>query len=320
MPRAIWKGAISFGLVNVPVELYAAEDRKAFKFSMLDKRDLSPVGYKRYSKKTNKEVEWSNIIKGYEYEKDQYVVLSDEDFRRANVKATQTIDIQAFVAADEISVEYFESPYYLAPGARGQKVYALLRETLRELKRIAIAQVVIRTTQHLAAIVVNGRALMLNTLRYQDELLDAKGLELPAEGLKAAGVNAKEVALAKRLIDDMTEHWKPGEFKDTYHDDLMARIKQKIKQGQTNEITQPGKDEQEEPRTAQVIDLAALLKQSLGKGAAAGKSGAREAPTRGKPALRVVSGSRGTAKTAARTAAKSTTKTAAKTVAKRKRA
>src|SRR6476619_5297714 len=113
MPRAIWKGAISFGLVNVPVELYAAEDRKAFKFSMLDKRDLSPVGYKRYSKKTNKEVEWSNIIKGYEYEKDQYVVLSDEDFRRANVKATQTIDIHAFVDADAITAEYYETPYYL---------------------------------------------------------------------------------------------------------------------------------------------------------------------------------------------------------------
>jgi len=169
--------------------------------------------------------------------------------------------------------------------------------------------------------VVNGRALMLNTLRYQDELIDAKGLELPAEGLKAAGVNAKEVALAKRLIDDMTEHWKPGEFKDTYHDDLMARIKQKIKQGQTKEITQPGKEEEEKPHTAQVIDLAALLKQSLGKGAAAGKSGAVEAaPTRGKPALRVVAGSRGTAKTAARTAAKTTTKAAPKTAAKRKRA
>ena len=191
MARALWKGAITFGLVNIPVELYPAEDRKSFKFSMLDKRDLSPVGYKRYSKKTDKEVEWANIVKGYEYEKDQYVVLSDEDFRRANVKATQTIDIQAFVAADEIPLEYFETPYYLAPGARGQKVYALLRETLRASKRIAIAEVVIRTTQHLAAVVVNGSALMLNTLRYQDELRDAKGLELPAEGLKAAGVTGQ---------------------------------------------------------------------------------------------------------------------------------
>ena len=302
MARAIWKGAISFGLVNIPVELYPAEDRKAFKFSMLDKRDLSPVGYKRYSKKTNKEVEWSNIVKGYEYEKDQYVVLSDEDFRRANVKATQTIDIQAFVAADEIPVEYFESPYFLAPAPRGQKVYALLRETLRSSKRVAVAQVVIRTTQHLAAIVVNGRALMLNTLRYQDELADPKGLDLPAEGLKAAGVSAKEIALAKRLIDDMTEHWSPGEFKDTYHDDLMARIKEKIKLGQTKEITEPGKDDKEEPRSAKVIDLAELLRKSLaGKGGAPRKSEPRKAAaTRAKPALRVVSSSRAATKATAR--------------------
>src|SRR5205814_3136892 len=184
---------------------------------------------------------------------------------------------KAFVVADEIPVEYFETPYYLAPGARGQKVYALLRETLRESKRIAVAEVVIHTTQHLAAIVVNGRALMLNTLRYQDELADAKGLDLPAEGLKAAGVSSKEVALAKRLIDDMTEHWNPGEFKDTYHDDLMARIKEKIKLGQTREITPPSKEEEREPRSAQVIDLAALLKESLGKGGAARKPATRQA-------------------------------------------
>ena len=300
MARPLWKGAIQFGLVNIPVELYPAEDRKSFKFSMLDKRDLSPVGYKRYSKKTGKEVEWADIVKGYEYEKDQYVVLSDEDFRRANVKATQTIDILAFVPADEIPLEYFETPYYLAPGPRGQKVYALLRETLRATKRIAIAQVVIRTTQHLAAVVPNGRALMLDTLRYEDELRKATGLELPAEGLKAAGVTTKEVELAKRLVDDMTEHWKPGEFKDTYHQDLMARIKQKIKQGQTKEITEPSKEDEERPR-AQVIDLAELLKQSLNKGGAAAKSAERKAAaTRAKPALRVVATSRGAAKTAAK--------------------
>lgn len=301
MARALWKGAITFGLVNIPVELYPAEDRKSFKFSMLDKRDLSPVGYKRYSKTNGKEVDWADIIKGYEYEKDQYVVLSDEDFRRANVKATQTIDIQAFVPAEEIPIEYFETPYYLAPGARGQKVYTLLRETLRSTKRIAIAQVVIRTAQHLAAVVVNGRALMLNTLRYQDELRNANGLDLPAEGLRAAGVTTKEIELAKRLVDDMTEHWNPGEFKDTYHEDLMARIRQKIKQGQTKEITEPGKDKEERPRSAQVIDLADLLKQSLGKGGATGKSAERKAATaHAKPALRVVATSRGATKTAAK--------------------
>ena len=301
---AIWEGAISFGLVEIPVVLRPAEEPSdELSFTQLDKRDLSPIGYKRYSKKTKKEVEWSNIVKGYEYEKDQYVVLSDEDFKRANVKATQTIDIQRFVSEEEIPVEYFETPYYLAPGARGQKVYALLRETLQSSKRIAIAQVVIRTTQHLAAIVVNGRAMMLNTLRYHDELIDPKGLDLPGEGLKAAGVSAKEVQLAKRLIDDMTEHWKPEEFKDTYHDDLMARIKEKIKAGETKEITEPGEDEGKAPRLAPVVDLADLLRQSLaGKGGdRAEKAGPRKsAPSRAKPQLRVVENHRGAAKTAAK--------------------
>jgi DNA end-binding protein Ku len=313
MARALWKGAITFGLVNIPVELHPAEDRKSFKFSMLDKRDLSPVGYKRYSKKTGKDVEWSDIVKGYEYDKDRYVVLSDEDFRRANVKATQTIDILAFVGENEIPVEFFETPYYLAPGGRGEKVYALLRETLKNTHRVAVAQVVIRTTQHLAAVVVNGRALMLNTLRYPDELRNAKGIDLPAEGLKAARVTAKEVELARRLVDDMTERWKPSEFKDTYHNDLMARIRQKIKLGQTKEITEPEGSGEDEPRSAQVIDLADLLKKSLDKGA-----GARKAPSRnevrgarGKPSLRVVPRA---------TATRPSAKTDAKRATQRKRA
>src|SRR5258705_2476543 len=142
MPRSIWKGALTCGLVNIPVELMSAEERKEFKFSMLDKRDFSPVGYKRYSKESGKEVVWNDIVKGYEYEKGQYVVLSEEDFRRANVKASQTIDIQAFVPEGEIPYEYFETPYYTAPSGRGSKVYALLRETLKATKRVAVAQVV----------------------------------------------------------------------------------------------------------------------------------------------------------------------------------
>jgi DNA end-binding protein Ku len=263
MARALWKGAISFGLVNIPVELYTAEDRKSFKFSMLDKRDLSPVGYKRYSKSSGKEVPWENVVKGYEYDKDQYVVLSDEDFKQANVRATQTIDIRAFVQAGEIPLEYYETPYYLAPGARGQKVYALLREALKATGRVAVAEVVLRTTPHLAVVYPEGKALMLNTLRYQDELKEPTGLELPPESMKSAGVSAKEVELAKRLIDDMTGEWDPSQYKNTYHDDLMARIEEKIKKGQTEEITEAAKEDQ--PRTAQVIDLADLLKQSLGK-------------------------------------------------------
>ncbi|MFO1397732.1 MAG: Ku protein [Burkholderiales bacterium] len=311
MARAIWKGAITFGLVNIPVELYPAEDRKSFKFSMLDKRDFSPVGYKRYSKESGKEVEWGDIVKGYEYEKDQYVVLSDEDFRRANVKATQTIDIRAFVDASEIPAEFYETPYYLAPGARGEKVYALLRETLKSTGRIAVAEVVIRTTQHLAAVLPSDRALMMVTLRYADEIRPASGLDLPAAGLKAAGVTQKEVDLAKRLVDDMTESFDPTQYKDTYHEDLMARIEEKIKKGQTHEITRAGKDEEAAPRATNVIDLADLLKQSLGKGGGKARKSAandeRDAAEE-KPKLRVVH---------RQAAAKRVT---SKTTAKRKRA
>ncbi len=288
MTRALWKGAISFGLVNIPVDLYPAEDRKAFDFAMLDSRDLSPVGYKRFNKKTGKEVSWEAIVKGFEYQKGRFVVLSDEDFRRANVKATQTIDIQAFVPQVEIPAEYFDSPYFVAPGGKGQKAYALLRETLRATGRVAVAQVVIRTKQHLAAVVAQGRALMLITLRYADELRSSTGLELPAEGLKGAGVTPKEIDLAKRLIDDMTRHWSPAEYKDTYHGDLMARIKEKIAKGETKELTKPDKKTAGEPRSARVIDLAELLRQSLGGNAK--RAGPRQvaAAPRARPALRVV--------------------------------
>jgi DNA end-binding protein Ku len=304
MARALWKGAITFGLVNIPVELYPAEDRKSFKFSMLDKRDFSPVGYKRYSKSSGKEVEWGDIVKGYEYEKGKYVVLSDEDFRRANVKATQTIDIRTFVDADEIPAEYYETPYYLAPGPRGEKVYALLRETLKSAGRIAVAEVVIRTTQHLAAVVPGERALLLVTLRYADELRPASGLELPAAGLKSAGVTQKEVDLAKRLVDDMTEKWNPKAFKDTYHEDLMARIEEKVRKRQTHEITQADKGEERAPRATNVIDLAELLKQSLGKGGGKRRGAADDEPRpHGKPKLRVV---------ARQPAAKRVSKTAAR--------
>ena len=299
MARSLWKGAISFGLVNVPVELFPAEERKEFQFSMLDKRDLSPVGYKRYNKKSGKEVAWNDIVKGYEYDKDRYVVLTEEDFRRANVKATRTIDIKAFVPAKEIPAQYFETPYYLVPSGRGEKVYALLRETLKSTGRAAVAQVVIRTTQHLCVVAPIGRALMLITLRYADQLRGTSGFELPAESLKTAGVTSKEVDLAQRLVDDMTEHWKPGEFKDTYHDDLMRRIKEKIKSGETEEITRPEGEEPEKPRSAQIIDLAALLKQSLDKGAPRTKTGNGRRSKSSKSPLRVVS-SRGSAKTPAK--------------------
>ncbi len=257
MPRGLWKGAISFGLVNVPVELFSAEKRAAeIDLTMLDKRNLAPVGYKRVNKETGKEVPWGEIVKGYEYQDDRYVVLSDEDFRRANVEASKTVEIVAFVDAADIPPQFFEKPYYLAPGKRGEKAYALLRDAMKKSGKAGIASVVIRTRQYLAAMVVQDDVLLLNTLRYEDELRDPKDLDIPGK-LK---ISQKEIELALRLIDDLAAKWDPAKYKDTYRQDLMARIKAKIKAGQTEEITEP---EKEEKASAEVVDLMALLKKSV---------------------------------------------------------
>jgi len=276
MARPIWKGAISFGLVNVPVEVYPADQSHAISFSMLDKRDFAPIGFKRYNKKSGEEVPWGNVVKGYEYEKDQYVVLADEDFRRANVKASQTIEIETFVPASSIPAPYFETPYYLVPSARGEKAYALLRDALASEKKIAVGQVVIRTKQHLVALIPEGPALMMDVLRYANEIRDTEGLSLPSKAAKAAGVSTREMELAQRLIDDMSGAWKPEQFKDTYHEDLMKRIEEKIKRGETKELTEPEK-EAGGRKKAEVIDLMELLKQSIDKG---GKKPARAASER----------------------------------------
>src|SRR5258707_6005668 len=239
MSRTLWKGAITFGLVHIPVELHPAEQRKETNFAMLDKRDLSPVGYKHFNKKTGKEVAWDQIVKGYEYEKDRFVVLSDEDFRRANVKATQTVDIAGFVPMGDIPLPYFETPYYLVPTAGGKKVYALLRDTLRNARKAAVAQVVIRTTPHLAALFADGPMLVLNTLRYGNELRGVGELDVPAASPKTAGVSAKEAELARKLVDDMSERWNPDAFVNTYTRDLHKRIDEKIRRGETKVITEP---------------------------------------------------------------------------------
>jgi DNA end-binding protein Ku len=264
MARGLWKGAISFGLVNVPVELFAAEKRSSeLDLTMLDKRDLAPVGYKRYNKATGEDVPWAEIVKGYEYEDDKYVVLSDEDFRRANVEASKTVDIQAFVDLKEIAPLHFETPYYLAPGKRGEKAYALLRDAMKKAGKAGIATVVIRTRQYLAAVIPQDDVLLMETLRYADEIRATEELGIP-KGALHHNVSAKEIDMALRLIDDMSEKWKAEKFKDTYRDDLMARIHEKIKQGETEEITEPEKGEKE-PARANVIDLMALLKKSVEK-------------------------------------------------------
>jgi len=264
MPRSLWKGAISFGLVNIPVVLYPAENRNSFDLTMLDRRNMKPVGFKRYNKETDKEVGWGDIVKGYEYEKERYVVLTEEDFKRANVEATQTVDIVAFVDAEEIEPTYFETPYYLAPDKHGEKGYALLRETLKETNKFAIANVVIRTRQYVAALIPTGDVIVLNTLRYKNEMKSAKDLEVPSGKLKASGVSPREIEMAKKLVDEMTDRWKPERYRDTYHEDLMKLIDKRIKAGKTEVITEAETEEkQNNPAKGEVIDLMALLKRSV---------------------------------------------------------
>jgi len=264
MPRAIWKGAISFGLVHIPVELYPAESRHGLDLDMLDKRDFAPVGYKRYNKETGKDIDWNDIVKGYEYEKGKYVVLTDADLKRANVEATQTIDILSFADAEEIPPIYFEQPYYLKPARGGAKVYVLLRETLRRAGKVGIAQVVIRTKQHVAALLPMEDVIVLNLLRYHDELRSPDELELPDAKDKKAAVTDKEVKMALSLLEDMTEAWHPEQYHDTYRDDVMAMVEKKIEADQTHAITEPERGEEQAPSSAKVIDLMELLKKSIG--------------------------------------------------------
>jgi DNA end-binding protein Ku len=259
MARSLWKGAISFGLVNVPVELHSAKKRSAeLDMTMLDKRDLAPVGYKRVNKATGKEVAWGDVVKGYEYKDDKYVVLSDEDFRRANPEASRTVDILAFVELADIEPQYFETPYYLVPEKRGEKAYALLRETMEKAGKAGIASVVIRTKQYLAALVAQDDVMVLNTLRYADELKAPAELEIPK-----AKVTPKELDMALRLVEDMADEWDPKKYKDTYREDLLKRIKEKVKAGQTEELTEPEKGAEKSKKGADVIDLMSLLKQSV---------------------------------------------------------
>jgi DNA end-binding protein Ku len=274
--RALWRGAISFGLIYVPVEMYAASRDGTLHLHLLDSRDFAPVGYERVNKQTGKAVEWSDIIKGYEYEKGRYVALSDADFKHANVKASETIEVSSFSETADISPSYFETPYYLAPGKGGQKVYALLRETLRATRKVAVASFVMRGRQHLCLVAPQDRALMLMTLRFADELLPPEHLDLPAASLKGAHISTAELQMAQKLVDEMTAPWKPAAFKDTYRADLMRRIQEKIRKKQTHDIDIGEPAVAEKPK-AQVIDLMEALRNSLKSG------GKRSAPSHAAP-------------------------------------
>ena len=255
MARAIWKGSISFGLVNIPIALYPATRREELKFRLLRKSDLSPVSYKRVTEKDGKEVPWDQIVKGYEYEKGKYVVLKDEDFERVDLEATQTVDIRDFVHQEEIDPIFFYKPYYLEPQKGGDKAYVLLRDALKDSGKVGIAKVVIKTREYLAGVKPEDGVLVLELMHFADELADPGKLHNP----KKIEVGKREMNMATSLIDSMSSKWNPGKYKDDYREALMEVIEEKVEAG--------GKEIEEKPKKApkptKVIDLVSVLQKSL---------------------------------------------------------
>ncbi|NTW28929.1 MAG: Ku protein [Coriobacteriia bacterium] len=257
MAHAIWKGAISFGLVTIPVELFSAVTKNEIAFHLLDSRDMAPVRNERVNATTGEEVAWDSIAKGYQLPDGRWITMTDEDFSAANVKATRTIDVLSAVCEDDVPDEYFETPYFLAPEQQGRKAYALLREALRTAGRIAIGQIVIRSRQRLCALIPHGDVLMLVVMRYAYELRSADDLDLPSGDLAAVGVTDAETMLAAQLVATIKGDWDPSRYRDSYHDDLLALIARKA-EGETIEIAEPAP-----VKTAEVIDIMDLLKRSI---------------------------------------------------------
>lgn len=268
MARALWKGSISFGLVNIPIELFTAVRHTRPKFRMLHATDKSPVKFERVCIKDGHAVAWEDLVKGYEYQKGRFVVLTKEDFKAAALEKTRTIDIIDFVKADEIDDRYFETPYYLTPSKGGERAYALLREAMRGSARIGIARFILRDTQHLAAVEVIGDALVLTVMRFADELVDTGAFDFPT----AEGVRKAELDMAKALVNSLAADWDPAKYTDDYRKNLMQVINAKVK-GKHVDL-----EAREEPRQAEVVDLMERLRRSLDQ-AGSGKK-PRKSPAR----------------------------------------
>lgn len=261
--RAVWKGSVSFGLVNIPIALYPATRREDLRFRQLRKSDLSPVNYKRVAEADGKEVPWEEIVKGYEYEKGKFVVLKEEDFKRVDVEATQTVDIIDFVQLEQINPVFFQKPYYLEPQKGGDKAYALLRNTLEETEKVGVAKVVIKTKQYLAAVKPQGNLLVLQLLHFADELANPEQLNIPRD----QEVKGKEVDTAKALVNSLTVDWEPERYTDDYRTGLMQVIEEKIAGGGEEIAAGAGP-----PRTTtNVVDLVKVLQESLANAEKAGK-------------------------------------------------
>lgn len=262
MVRAMWKGAISFGLVNIPVGLVSAEEKGSeLAFHNLDRKSMARVRQKRVSESSGEEVPWEDVVKGYEYARGKYVVLEPEEIEAANPKATHTIDVVAAVCRECIDPPYFNKPYYVVPESSGRKAYALLREVLRKNDQVAVARVVIRTRQYLAAIFPEGPVLVLDLLRYADELRATDDLNVPADGLAEAGATDKELELAQQLISALAHDWNATAYTDDYRNDLLELIKRKVEEGGATITEMPGKPAA--PESGEVVDIMDLLKRSI---------------------------------------------------------
>ncbi len=260
MARPIWKGHISFGLINIPVTLYPAEQRSELHFNLIDDRNKARVKYQRVNERTGEEVPWDNIVKGYEYDENEYVLLGDADFKQADIKATQTVELEDFVSADAINPLYFDKPYYLVPSKAGIKGYVLLRETLKKTKKIGVARVVIRTREYSAALFPVGRGLVLDLLRYHEELRKESEYDFPSERMEEYHVSPKEIEMAERFIESMTSEWDPGKYKDQYRARLMEWIEKKAKTGMVR-VAEEAPEEEAAPTMGE--DIMQLLKKSL---------------------------------------------------------
>lgn len=261
MARAIWKGAISFGLVHIPVSLVSATSSSGIDFDWLDQRSMDPVGYKRINKATGKEVPSEHIVKGVEFEKGRYVIISEDEIKAALPRATQTIDIFAFLDSAEIPLLNIAKPYFLSPDRRGEKVYALLRETLVKTGKVALAHVVVRTRQSLAALMPLDAALALIILRWPAELRGIEQLDLKEE-VREPELSRKELDMARRLVEDMTANWGPEEYRNTFEEQIMALVDEKVEAGEIQAIE--AEELEQERQSADVLDLTELLKRSLG--------------------------------------------------------
>jgi len=275
MGRPIWKGNISFGPVNIPISLYPAEEKNEMHFKLLDKRTKSEIHYERVSAETGQQVPSDQVVKGYKYHGGDYIVLTDDDFKKAAVEATQTIEIADFVPLNSIEYTYFEKPYYVVPEKKAEKGYVLLREVLKRAGKVAIAKVVIRSRQYLAALIPQKDALVLNLLRYSDELRDPSEFQFPSGSIEQYKVSEKELQFAEMLVDSMTSEWDPKRYHDEYREALMEWIEKKAQAGGAMPALQ-GEFEGKE-QTGKVVDMMELLKKSVQRAAdRRGKEGIRE--------------------------------------------